>query len=84
MDSTSKRSGIIRFAIFHGNMRVPIYESENKNILTTEDDEEDTKLTDWTIYDSLYLDKIWIIKNYNQQTILTSHLRENDKIYIIF
>ena len=84
-DSTNKRSSIIRFAIFPGNMRVPIDESENKNILAIEDedDDEETKLTDWTIYDSLYLDKIWIIKNYNQQTILTSHLRENDKLYII-
>jgi hypothetical protein len=93
MDSASKRSGIIRFAIFPGNMRVPIDKSENKNILAREgegegeeeeeEEEEETKLTDWTIYDSLYLDKTWIIKNYNQQTILTSHLRENDKLYII-
>ena len=51
---------------------------ETKNILEEEEEE-----IDWTIYDSVYLDKNWIIKNYNQQTILTSHLRENDKLYII-
>ena len=79
MDSSSKRSGIIRFAIFPGNMCVPF---ENKNILATDEEDEDNT-TDWTIYDSVYLDKTWIIKNYNQQTILTSHLRENDKLYII-
>lgn len=83
MDSASKRSGIIRFAIFPGNMRVPIDESENKNILATDEEEDEDDLTDWTIYDSVYLDKTWAIKNYNQQTILTSHLRENDKLYII-
>ena len=81
-DSSSKRSGIIRFAIFHGNMHVPF---ENKNFLDIENDEEkeEDNTTDWTIYDSVYLDKTWAIKNYNQQTILTSHLRENDKLYII-
>ena len=84
IDSASKRSSIIRFAIFSGNMRVPIDESENKNILATyEEEEEETKLTDWTIYDSVYLDKTWALKNYDQQIILTSHLRENDKLYII-
>ena len=51
---------------------------ETKNILEEEEEE-----IDWTIYDSVYLDKTWTIKNYNQQTILTSHLRENDKLYII-
>ena len=76
IDRTSKRSGIIRFAIFHGNMKVLM--DETKNILEEEEEE-----IDWTIYDSVYLDKNWIIKNYNQQTILTSHLRENDKLYII-
>jgi hypothetical protein len=83
IDTSNKCSGIIRFAIFHGNMRVLIDKNEHENILATEEDEEETTLTDWTIYDSLYLDKTWIIKNYNQQTILTSHLRENDKLYII-
>jgi hypothetical protein len=88
IDSASKRSGIIRFAIFSGNMRVPF---ENKNILATEEEvneeeetqEEEAELTDWNIYDSVYLDKTWAIKNYDQQIILTSHLRENDKLYII-
>ena len=45
IDSASKRSGIIRFAIFPGNMRVPF---ENSNILATEEEvneeeEEETK-----------------------------------------
>jgi hypothetical protein len=85
IDSASKRSGIIRFAIFPGNMRVPF---ENKNILATEEETEEVngeegELTDWNIYDSVYLDKTWAIKNYDQQIILTSHLRENDKLYII-
>lgn len=82
IDTASKRSGIIRFAIFPGNMYVPF---ENKNFLDRENDEEkeEDNTTDWTIYDSVYLDKTWAIKNYNQQTILTSHLRENDKLYII-
>ncbi len=76
IDRPSKRSGIIRFAIFSGNMKVLM--DETKNILDEEEEE-----IDWAIYDSVYLDKNWIIKNYNQQTILTSHLRENDKLYII-
>ena len=69
LDINSKRSGLIRFAIFAGNMNVPV--------------DEKYEDIDWTIYDSIYLDKTWIIKNYNQQVILTSHLRENDKLYII-
>ena len=83
IDNASKRSGIIRFAIFPGNMQVFIDKTENRNILATEEDEEETELTDWTIYDSVYLDKTWALKNYDQQIILTSHLRENDKLYII-
>ena len=71
IDNSSKRSGIIRFAIFPGNMKVTI--DENK------EDEEDEEVG----YDSIYLDKMWTIKEYNQQVILTSHLRENDKLYII-
>ena len=64
-------------------MQVFIDKTENRNILATEEDEEETELTDWTIYDSVYLDKTWALKNYDQQIILTSHLRENDKLYII-
>ena len=79
LDTDNKRSGLIRFAIFAGNMYVPT--DENKNIL--EIDEKEDEDIDWTIYDSIYLDKTWIIKNYDRQVILTSHLRENDKLYII-
>ena len=82
IDKNSKCSSIIRFAIFPGNMYVLIDNIDKQNILDIENDEENEDI-DWTIYDSIYLDKTWIIKNYNQQVILTSHLRENDKLYII-
>ena len=67
IDNNNKRSGLIRFAIFLGNMAIC------SNI----------KEVDWDIYDSIYLDGTWILKDYNKQIVLTSHLRENDKLYII-
>lgn len=83
LDTDSKRSGLIRFAIFAGNMRVLNEINENKNIVAVDEKEDEKEDMDWTIYDSIYLDKTWIIKKYDQQVILTSHLRENDKLYII-
>ena len=70
-----------------------IFEKSEKyqNGLLTQEDKNKLNVDIWNLgiyelllqYDSKYLDKTWIIKNYNQQVILTSHLRENDKLYII-
>ena len=82
-DTVNKRSGLIRFAIFAGNMKVMINGKDKENKEENKEEEEEEEEVDWTIYDSIYLDKKWVIKDYNQQVILTSHLRENDKLYII-
>ena len=63
-------------------MYVLIDNIDKQNILDIENDEENEDI-DWTIYDSIYLIGKWAIKDYKQQIVLTSHLRENNKLYII-